>query len=182
MVGEGWDWCMGSKMVTTTCFSVTVGVEVGWTLLHCTSQGWVSLDLFRQFTASQPFQYLIISIMNGFARLRLEFIMYKQHHTMALHSLVAASRLAPVPLQYPNTAVHAAGPRCERSAAVSTAVEGLTSQHCSSTAVEGSFFGYIPIRIHYVSRHCSGTAVIWIFWHHFPDTLHLDTFIIQALQ
>ena len=22
MVGEGWDWCMGSKMVTTTCFLV----------------------------------------------------------------------------------------------------------------------------------------------------------------
>ena len=61
----------------------------------------------------------------------------------------------PPTLQYLNTAVHAAGPRCERSAAVSTAVEGLTSQHCSSTAVEGSFFGYIPFRIHYVSRHCS---------------------------
>ena len=58
-------------------------------------------------------------------------------------------------LQYPNTAVHTAGPRCERSTAVSTAVEGFKPQHCSGTAVEGSFFGYIPFRIHYVSRHFS---------------------------
>ena len=29
MVGEGWDCCVGSKMVMATCFSVTGGAKVG---------------------------------------------------------------------------------------------------------------------------------------------------------
>ena len=76
MVGEGGDCCVGSKIVTTTCFSVTGGVKVGLALVHFSHQDWVSLDWFGQFTASQPFQCLIVSMMNGFARLRFEFNMY----------------------------------------------------------------------------------------------------------
>ena len=80
--------CVGYKMVTTMCFWVMDGVKVdGLPVFHFWHQDSVSLDWFRQFTPSQPFQYLIISIMNGFARLRLfVFIMYKQHHIPRLFS------------------------------------------------------------------------------------------------
>ena len=95
MVGEGWDWCVGSKMVVTMCFSVMDGTKVGLPVFHFWHQDSVSLDWFRQFTPSQPFQYLIISIINGFARLRFEFITYNHHHTLAFESWVVA-RSAPV--------------------------------------------------------------------------------------
>ena len=75
-------------MVTTTCFSVTGGVEVGLPSLHFWHQDWVSLDWFGQFTASQPFHSLTISIMNGFARLRFEFIIHNQCHTPIFESWV----------------------------------------------------------------------------------------------
>ena len=81
MVREGWDWCMCSIMVTTTCFWGAGGVKVGFALIHFWHQDCVILDWFRQFTASQPFQCLIVSIMNGFARLRFEFITHNQCHT-----------------------------------------------------------------------------------------------------
>ena len=81
MAGEGGDWYMGSKMVTTTCFLVTDGVKVGWALVHFSHQDWVSVDWFGQFTACQPFQCIIVSIMNGFASLRFEFIIHNRHHT-----------------------------------------------------------------------------------------------------
>ena len=96
MVGEGGDCCVGSKMVTTTCFSVTGGVKVGLALVHFSHQDWVSLDWFGQFTASQPFQCLIVSMMNGFARLRFEFNMYNNHYTLAFESWVGTN-VAPVP-------------------------------------------------------------------------------------
>ena len=83
MAGEGWDWCVGSKMVVTMCFSVMDGTKVGLPVFHFWHQDSVSLDWFGPFTASQSFQCLLISIMNGFARLRFEFIMYNQHHTPA---------------------------------------------------------------------------------------------------
>ena len=34
MVRHGWDWYMGSEMVTTTCVSVTGGVKVGLAVVH----------------------------------------------------------------------------------------------------------------------------------------------------
>ena len=43
----------------------------------------VIMDSFKTLTASQPFQCLIISIMNGFAWFRFESIMYYHHHTLA---------------------------------------------------------------------------------------------------
>ena len=87
---------MGSKTVTTTCFSVKGGVKVGLALVHFSHQGWVSLDSFGQFTSAQLLWCLIISIMNGFASLRFEFITHNHHHTPAFESWVVTI-LAPVP-------------------------------------------------------------------------------------
>ena len=55
---------------------------MGLALVHFPRQDCMSLDWFGQFTASQPFQCLIVSIMNGCARLRFEVIMYNHHHTL----------------------------------------------------------------------------------------------------
>ena len=87
---------MCSMKVTATCFPVTGGVKVGMALVHFSHQDWVSLDWFGQTTASQPFHSLTISIMNGFARLRFEFIIHNQRHTLAFESKVVTI-LAPVP-------------------------------------------------------------------------------------
>ena len=65
----------------TTCFPVRGWVKVVLPVFHFSHQDWVSLDWFGQFTASQPFHSLSICIMNGFARLRFEFIIHNQHHT-----------------------------------------------------------------------------------------------------
>ena len=73
-----------------------VGVKVGLPVFHFLPQNWVSLDWLGQFTASQPFQSLIISMMNSPARLRFEFIMYNHHHTPAFESWVATG-FSPVP-------------------------------------------------------------------------------------
>ena len=89
---------MRSTMVTTTCFSVMGGVKDGLlALAHFSYQDWVSLNQLGQFTASQPFQCLIVSIMNGFARLRFEFIIHNHHCTPTFESWVA-TRSAP---EYP---------------------------------------------------------------------------------
>ena len=96
MVGEGWDWYMGSKMVATMWFSLTGGVKVVQALVHFSHQGWVSLDSFGQFTSAQLLWCLIISIMNGFASLRFEFIIHNHHHTPAFESWVVTIS-APVP-------------------------------------------------------------------------------------
>ena len=91
MVGEGWDCYMGYEMVTTRCFSVMSGVKVGLALVHLSYQDWVTLDWFGQFTSAQPFQCLTISIMNGVASLRLEFIIHNHHHTSAFESWVVTN-------------------------------------------------------------------------------------------
>ena len=75
-------------MVTTTWFSVTGGVKVGLPAFHFWHQDSVSSDWFGQFTASQPVHSLTMSIMNGFARLRFEFIIHNQRHTLAFESWV----------------------------------------------------------------------------------------------
>ena len=53
----------------------------------CTQIEYVHTDSW-QFTASQPFQSLIISILNGCARMRLEFTFHNQHHTLIFESQV----------------------------------------------------------------------------------------------
>ena len=49
--------------------------------IHFSHQDCVILDWLRQFTASQPFQCLVVSIMNGFTRLRYGFIIHNHHRT-----------------------------------------------------------------------------------------------------
>ena len=92
MVREGWDWCMCSIMVTTTCFWGAGGVKVGFALIHFLHQDCVILDWFRQFTASQPFQCLIVSILNGCTRLIFEFAIHNHHYTLAFESWVMKIR------------------------------------------------------------------------------------------
>ena len=70
-------------MVTTTYFPALRGYKVGLAHAYISNPDCVRLEWFRQFTASQPFQYIIISIMDGWRRWRLEFILYNRHHTPA---------------------------------------------------------------------------------------------------
>ena len=88
-VRHGWDWYMGTETVTTTYFPALRGYKFG--LAHHTyfsNPGCVCTDWFMQFTASQPFQCVIISIMNGWRRWRLEFILQNRPHTPAFESPV----------------------------------------------------------------------------------------------
>ena len=62
---QGWDWYVGTKMVTTTCFLVMSWYKFGLAQTHFTHPDWVCTGWFRQFTAPQPFQPLTISILNG---------------------------------------------------------------------------------------------------------------------
>ena len=97
MVGDGWDCCMRSTTVTTTCSSVMGGVKVGFALdAYVSHQDWVILNLLGQFTASQPFKHFIVSTLDGFARLRFELIIHNHHQSPAFKSWMA-TRLAPVP-------------------------------------------------------------------------------------
>ena len=48
------------------------------------------------FSASQPFQCLIVSIIKGFEGLRLEFTLHNYHHTLTFYSQVVKI-LAPGP-------------------------------------------------------------------------------------
>ena len=49
---------------------------------YVSDQDGVFLDQFRNLTASQPFQSIIISIMNGWGRLRLGCGLYNGHHNV----------------------------------------------------------------------------------------------------
>ena len=62
------------------------GYKFGLVHTHFSQPDWVSSGWFRQFTASQPFQSFIISILNGNIRLRLEFILNNQHCTLTFES------------------------------------------------------------------------------------------------
>ena len=88
MVRQGWDWYMGSKMVTTTYFLVMSGYKFGLAQTHFSHPDWVCSDWFRQFTASQPLQSFTISILNGKIKLRLEFIYHNHHYTRIFESWV----------------------------------------------------------------------------------------------
>ena len=88
MVGQGWDWNVVYKMVTTTSFQVMGGENDGLACTYLSHQDWVSLDPFNEITSAWPFQCLIICIMNGWTRLRLEFIIHNHHHTLTFESQV----------------------------------------------------------------------------------------------
>ena len=85
-VRHGWDWYMGAEMVTTTYFPALRGYKFGLAQSYFSNPDCVGADWFRQFTTSQPFQCVIISIMNDLRRWRLEFILHHRHHTPAFES------------------------------------------------------------------------------------------------
>ena len=87
-VRHGWDWYMGTETVTTTYFPALRGYKFGLAHTYFSHPVCVCTDWFMQFTASQPFQCVIISIMNGWRRWRLEFILHNCHHTLAFESRV----------------------------------------------------------------------------------------------
>eukprot|EP00956_Cyclotella_meneghiniana_P037724 scaffold143391_cov49-Cyclotella_meneghiniana.AAC.1 len=55
---------------------------------HISHQEWVCLDEWTPFIAAGLFQCLIMSIMNGDTRLRLESIVYSGHHKLTFESWV----------------------------------------------------------------------------------------------
>ena len=60
-----------------------ISPRLAWPVFHFWHQDWVTADLFGQFTASQPFQCLNVSIMNGRARLKSDSAHHVQpsrHH------------------------------------------------------------------------------------------------------
>ena len=79
---------MGSRMVITTYFPALRGYKFGLAKTYFSNPDCVCTDWFMQFSASQPFQCVIITIMNGCARLRFEFILQNRHHTPAFESPV----------------------------------------------------------------------------------------------
>ena len=88
IVRHSWDWYMGAEMVTTIYFPALRGYKFCFAHTYFSHPDCVCTDWFRQFTASQPFQCIIISIMNGWRRWRLEFILHNLHHTPAFESQV----------------------------------------------------------------------------------------------
>ena len=85
--------------VTTTHFQVMSGYKFGLVHTHFSQPDWVSSGWFRQFTASQPFQSFIISILNGNIRLRLEFILNNQHCTLTFESREVKMRMGSLHLK-----------------------------------------------------------------------------------
>ena len=75
-------------MVTTTSFQVMGGENDGLACTYLSHQDWVSLDPFNEITSAWPFQCLIICIMNGWTRLRLQFIIHNHRHTLTFESQV----------------------------------------------------------------------------------------------
>ena len=61
----------------------------------------VCLNWFKNFTTSQPSQCLIISIMNGWTRLRLVCMLYNGHHSVCFSHGWGQKWLSPCPLFIP---------------------------------------------------------------------------------
>ena len=72
--------------VTTSYFFCRTNWDGKWGYVDpnplFTPRSSVSLHWFKHFTAAWPFQYLIMSMINGHMRLRLEFILCNHHHTL----------------------------------------------------------------------------------------------------
>ena len=75
-------------MVTTTYFPALRGYKFGLGHAYFLNPNCVGADWLRQFTASQPFQCVTITIMNGWRRWTLEFILHHHHRTLAFESWV----------------------------------------------------------------------------------------------
>ena len=76
-------------------FWVTGGDNFGSSIPYVSYQDGVCFDWFVNVTASQPFQCLIISILNGWRRLRLVYVLYNGHHNMSFSHGWGQSRLGP---------------------------------------------------------------------------------------
>ena len=103
MVLQGWDFNSSSTTNATPLFlshgwwQVTVSV---WGP-YVSHQDGVCLDSFKYFTACQPFQLLIISIMNGWIRWRLLYVLYNGNHNVVFSHGRGQSWLACIPLLTP---------------------------------------------------------------------------------
>ena len=71
------------KWSPQSIFQPWEGTNSAWPKLTFWNPDCVCTDWFMQFSAPQPFQCVIISILNGCARLRFEFILQNRHHTPA---------------------------------------------------------------------------------------------------
>ena len=105
MVKEGWDLNPPCIAITThgllSHWVVTMSVE-GPYVSH---QDGVLLDWFCDFTASQPFQSIITSIMNGWGRLRLGSGLCNGHHVRIWVVVGVKVGLACIPLFTPRLSV-----------------------------------------------------------------------------
>ena len=81
---------MCSEMVTAVCFSVMDGVKVCMRDLGFQHQDCVFLYHHGQITAAWPSQCVIVSIMNGKTRVRLEFTVPNSHVKLAFELWVGA--------------------------------------------------------------------------------------------
>ena len=75
---------MGYKMVTTMCFPVTDGAKVDLPVFHFSPPRLSEFGLIGAIHSTSTLPIHHISMMNGYARLRFEFIMYNNHHAPAL--------------------------------------------------------------------------------------------------
>ena len=74
------------KWSPQTCFVIMSEYKFGLAQTHLSHPDWVSTGWFGQFTASQPFQLLILSIMKWFESLRFEVNLHDCHYTRSIES------------------------------------------------------------------------------------------------
>ena len=88
MVRQGWDWNLIHETVTTTYLWAMGRYNFGLASIHFSRQDSVYMDWFKQFTSAWPFQYPSSCMMNGFAWLRLDFMVNDLHHILTFESQV----------------------------------------------------------------------------------------------
>ena len=81
----------------TLAFELWV-VTISAPVPYVSHQDGVCLEWLKNFTASQSFQCLIISIMNGWRRLRLVYVLYDGQHNVFRSQGWGQSWLGPCPL------------------------------------------------------------------------------------
>ena len=98
MFGYRWGfWCLQWSPPQLVLES-PVEENLAWHInIHLSNQDQVSLDRFKQFTAAWPFQCVILSMINGCTRLKLEFTLHNHHHTLTFESRMVTI-LIPHPL------------------------------------------------------------------------------------
>ena len=100
MVVQGRDLNSSSTTITTPGFWVVGGDITSAPVPYFSHQDGVCLDWFKNITASQPFQHLIISIINGWRWLRLLYEVYNGHHNVLFSHGWGQSWLCPWCLRF----------------------------------------------------------------------------------